>query len=130
MTLVLVAVSLLFGVFAVLSTIKGESVVAAIMVGAWALWLFVGARAQRSTPYRLKLSGTGLYAKSLLGTDEWPWAQVQRIRFLRSRWTPERIQQVEIVGTGNRRLMLFSRLSEFDSLVEQLRQLRPDVVEE
>jgi hypothetical protein len=130
MRLVVVTMTVVFGALALLMTARGESALAAITVAAWALWLFVGGRGQRRTPYRLSVSATGLHAESLLGTDDLSWAQVQRIRFLRSRWTPERIQQVEIVGSGNRRLMLFSRLSEFDSLVEQLRRLRPDVVEE
>jgi hypothetical protein len=130
MYVAVVVVTAILGTLAVDLTARGEIGVAAIAVAAWALWIFVGSRAQGRTPYRLTVSATGLYAETLLGTVDVRWADVRRIQFLRSRWTASRIRQVEIASAGDRHLMLYDRLTQFDDLVAQLRQVRPHLIQE
>jgi len=130
MYVAVVVVTAIFGTLAVDLTDRDDVGVAAIAVAAWALWIFTGSRAQGHTPYRLTVSATGLHAETLLGTVDVPWADVRRIQFLRSRWTASRIRQVEIATIGHRHLTLYDRLTQFDDLVAQLRQVRPHLIQE
>ena len=127
---VVVFVTFLFASVATILTARGYVWVAVMGVILWALWLIVGSRAQRRTPYRLTLSETGLHAVTLLGADELPWAKVQRLRFLRSRWEPRQIHGVEITCDTGRKLVLFDRLSDFDGLITQLRLVASRFIEE
>jgi hypothetical protein len=127
---VFVIVTFLFASVATILTARGYVWLAVVGAALWALWVIVGSRAQRRTPYRLTLSGSGLHAVTLLGSDELTWAKVQRLRFLRSRWEPRRIQGVEIACDTGRKLVLFDRLSDFDGLITQLRLVGSRFIEE
>jgi hypothetical protein len=128
---VLAAVTFIFGTLAVLATI-GRSIGGALVVlVAYAVWLVVGVRAQQRTAVRVTVSASGLDVAWIFGTYRTtPWQQVRRIRFLRSRWDPSRIQQIEVLVIGERPLQFFSRLSEFDMLIAQLREIQPQLVAE
>jgi hypothetical protein len=128
---VLAVNAVVFGMSAVLvATIGDSSGVALIVLAMFALLLVVGLRAQQRTAVRLTVSGTGLDVEWILGSHITTWQRVRRIRLLRSRWGRKRIRQVEVQVVGDRPLMLFNRLSEFDRLVSQLRQMQPQLVEE
>ena len=126
---VLAANTLIFGTLAVLATI-GRSIGALAVLIAYAVLLVVGLRAQQRTAVRVRVSATGLDVAWLLGTHRTSWQQVRRIRFLRSRWDPSRIQLIEVHVVGDRPLQCFSRLSEFDKLIVQLRSMQPQLVEQ
>jgi hypothetical protein len=126
----LAAMTLIFGTLAVLATI-GRSIGGALVVlVAYTVLLVVGIRAQQRTAVRLTVSATGLDVAWIFGSRRTPWQEVRRIRFLRSRWDPSRVQQIEVLVAGDRPLQFFNRLSEFDKLIAQLREIQPQLVEE
>jgi hypothetical protein len=127
---VLAANTLIFGTLAVLATIRGSIGGALVVLIAYAVLLVVGLRAQQRTAVRVTVSANGLDVAWLLGTHRTSWQQVRRIRFLRSRWDPSRIQLIEVHVVGDRPLQCFSRLSEFDELIVQLRSIQPQLVEQ
>ena len=127
---ILGANTLIFGALAVSAALARSSGAAAAVLLMYAVLLVVGLRAQQRTAVRLTVSPDGLDVAWIFGRHLTPWQRVTRIRFLRSRWGPGPIRQIEVAVVGDRPLHFFSRLTEFDKLVAQLRALKPQVVVE
>ncbi len=126
----LAATTLIFGTLAVSATIGRNFGVALVLLVAFAVFLVVGVRAQQRTPVRLTVSTAGLDVRWIFGAYHVPWQRVNRIRFLRSRWGSGRIERVDVLIVGDRPLQLFANLSQFDQLVAQLHEMRPNQVDE
>jgi len=76
------------------------------------------------------VSTAGLDVAWIFGRHFTPWQGVRRIRFLRSRRGPRKVQQIEVQVVGDRPLQFFSRLSEFDKLTAHLRATQTQLIEE
>jgi len=127
---VLCAVTLFFGTFAALAIQRSLAGVAFALLVFYVVWLGVGLRAQQRTAVRVTVSAAGLDVAWIFGTHHTSWQQVTRIRFLRSRWSSSPVQLIQVLVVGKRPLQLFDRLNHFDRLVAQLREMRPDLIEE
>ena len=127
---VLGANTLIFGTLAASAAAFGSFGAAGAVLVAYAVLLVVGLRAQQRTAVRLTVSTAGLDVAWIFGRHFTPWQRVRRIRFLRSRWRPRKVQQIEVQIVGERPLQFFSRLSDFDKLAAQLRATEPQLIEE
>jgi hypothetical protein len=126
----LTAVTLIFGTLAVLATRGGSFGFALVLLGMYAVWLVIGLRAQQRTAIRLTVSLAGLDVAWIFGRHFTPWRRTRRIRILHSRWDPRRARRIDIVVEGDRPLQLFDRLSEWEKLVDQLRRIHPELIED
>lgn len=126
----LAAITLIFGTLAASATMGRSFGGALVVLTMFAVLLVVGLRAQQRTAVRLTVSAGGLDVTWIFGAYYVPWQWVRRIRFLRSRGSPRRIERVDILVVGDRPLQLFSRLSRFDQLMAQLREIQPHLIEE
>ena len=125
----LAGITVIFGTLAVMATLQRSTGVAVFLLGTYAVLVIVGLRAQERTAVRLTVSPAGLDVVWIFGRHVTPWQRVRRIRFLRSQGNP-RIQLIAVDVVGDRPLQFFSRLSEFDKLIAQLRKDQPQLIEE
>jgi hypothetical protein len=93
------------------------------------LLFFLGLRAQQRTPYSVTISESGARTKSVVGKIELAWSQVETIRFLRSPGS-RRVEQIEIASVVAPTLTITRSMSNFDGLVGQLRELRPELIQD
>ena len=93
------------------------------------LLFFLGLRAQQRTPYSVTISVSGARTKSVVGTIELAWSQVQSIRFLRSSGSG-RVERIEIASVVAPTLTITRSMSDFDDLIGQLRVVRPALIKE
>src|SRR6266550_159545 len=126
---VLAVNTLMFGTVAVLLIGRNIGLALAVPI-VYAVMVSIALRAQRRTAVRLTVSEAGLDVAWIFGQYRRSWEEIRRIRLLHSRFSPTRIQQIEVVFANRGPLELFDRLCDVNELVAELRETRPQLVED